>query len=302
MSLNALISRFDKKVNEKLDRICGMIMGMIYAHAKSKKDFNPQKDHIIEQVLLLLEECKQSKLTDIEGFGANPSFLKGTFVTDDIEPAFKEFLTNGGNPSDYDLVGPDYYVVLPFCALFKIPINTAIIKVQLSHTSPVALFNSMIIATLLNLLIKCDLFDVDMDHHIQQLIQTIIPAYSKYLVDMQKVNLTKDGLSDTAKMRIETKIRRIEAATKNILEILGSAELGGHSDIEHFLSFVIFHNKEKEPIDLEEVKLSYPSSILFGAVIGVVIGYKNLPTEWKKSIPAVLHNHLELQIVDMFNS
>lgn len=302
MSLNVLLSKLN---NDKLNRICGMIMGVVYAHAKSKKNFNPQKDHIIEQILLLLEECKASKLSDMEAFGANPSFLKGAFITDDISPSFKEFLTTGGNPSDYDLVGPDYYVVLPFCSLFKIPINTAITKVQLSHTSPTALFNSIVIVTLLNLLIKCDIFEMDLQHHINQLVENVIPVYSKYLIDMQKVKLSKTEM-ETEKLRIETKIQRIEKGTREIIDILRRADQGigsaGDSDIEHFLSFISYHNKHKEPIGLDEVALSYPSSILFGAVIGTVVGYKHLPQEWKKSIPTVLHNHIENEIVEMFNA
>ena len=122
---------------------------------------------------------------------------------------------------------------------------------------------------------------------------------------MQKVKLSKTEM-ETEKLRIETKIQRIEKGTREIIDILRRADQGigsaGDSDIEHFLSFISYHNKHKEPIGLDEVALSYPSSILFGAVIGTVVGYKHLPQEWKKSIPTVLHNHIENEIVDMFNA
>lgn len=294
---------------KKINRMSGAILGSIYAHALSKPDFNAEKDHIVEQAVLLLEECKLSKITDMEAFGANPSFLQGVFVKTDIDPAFKEFLTTGGNPSDYDLTGPDYYIVLPFCALFKIPINTALIKVQLSHTSPTALFNAIIMVTLINCLIKTDLDELDIKTLLVRLNEVILPAYSKYLIQMLEAKLQSMG--DTAKMRLSTKIHRVTQAQQEMEQILKAnidkidsqtATATTDNDVDKLLSFIVYHHRFHEAIDLDELKLEYPSSIVFGAVVGAIIGFSHLPKNWKQSIPAVLQQHIEEEIVAILTS
>lgn len=302
----------NEDVQKKVNRMCGAILGSIYAHAKSKQDFNPEKDHIVEQAILLLEECKESKMTDYEGFGANPSFLKGAFIVNDIDPSFKEFLTNGGNPSDYDLTGPDYYITLPFCALFKIPINTALIKVQLSHTSPTALFNTIVIVTLINCLIKTDLYDLDLKTMLARLDETILPAYSKYLIDMLEAKAkSTPNLGDTTKMRLSTKIHRVREEAEKMSQILKAnikkidsveATQTTENDVDKLLSFIVYHHRFHEAIDLDELKLEYPSSIVFGSVVGAIIGFTHLPKNWKHSIPSILEHHFEDEIIAVLDA
>lgn len=299
---------------KKINRMSGAILGSIYAHALSKPDFDAEKDHIVEQTIFLLEECKLSKITDMDGFGANPGFLRGVFAKDDIDPTFKEFLTTGGNPSDYDLTGPDYYIVLPFCALFKFPINTALTKVQLTHTSPTALFNAIIMSTLINWLIRTDLYELDLKHMLARLNEVILPAYSKYLIQMleAKLNLENpESVGDTAKMRLSTKIRRITQVAEQMNNILvanikkiesDTMESVTDNDIDKLLSFIVYHYRSREAIDLDELKLEYPSSIVFGAVVGAIIGFSHLPKNWKQSIPVVLQQHIEEEIVAILAS
>lgn len=302
----------NEDLQKKVNRISGAILGSIYAHAKSKQHFNPDKDHILEQAILLLEECKESKLADMEGFGANPSFLKGTFISNDIDPTFKEFLTNGGNPSDYDLTGPDYYITLPFCALFKIPINTALTKVQLTHTSPTALFNTIVIVTLINCLIKTDLYDLDLKTMLSRLDEIVLPAYSKYLIDMLEAKAkSTPNLGDTAKMRLSTKVHRVKEEAEKMSQILKAniKKLDNldetppmEDDVDKLLSFIVFHHRFHEAIDLDELKLEYPSSIIFGAVVGAIIGFTHLPKNWKQSIPTKFQQHFEDEIIAVFNA
>ncbi len=298
----------NEDAQKKTNRMCGAILGSIYAYAKSKDNFNPERDHIVEQAILLLEECKESKLTDMEAFGANPSFLKGMFIKEDCDPAFKEFLTSGGNPSDYDLTGPDYYITLPFCALFKFSINTAITKVQLSHSSPTALFNAIVVVTLINCLIKTDLYELDLKVLLVRLKDVILPTYAKYLIQMLEA---KASPGETEKMRLSTKIHRVNLASERMIQILEAnikkmdtleATPTTDDDVDQLLSFVVYHHRFHEVINLDELKLECPSNILFGSVIGAIIGFTHLPKDWKQSIPAVLEEHFEDEIIAILNA
>lgn len=289
--MEQLLNFFEKNqhVSRRLDKIAGAIFGALYTYSSNKPGFN-MGDHVFDQFVILLDECEQSKLVDQNGFGNATGFRANLLPSDNIDEAFREMIENGGNPSDYDLTGHDYYVVLPFCALFKVPINAAIVKVQQTHQSPKALFDAIVIVSLINDAIKVEAYETDLEHVLTRLATVIIPAYAQFLIDSQKA-IVREG--ERGQMVTTTKIQRIEMAKVEIINTITKPE-ENKNDIAQLIVHLKYVMKNPSILKgdirvlMDGLKIEGLNGLIYGAVFGAICGFRQIPKQWKNLKPNII--------------
>lgn len=267
--------KYEKVIN-KLDRMIGLIYGSIIGlmcgaatqplGLKSAQSFAHNtpfcalkygaacSDPVMGQLLAHLNEFKISKwdstkyksLTNYKSVMCNSAYMKV-----DLHPQLIEQIRTGKSSDLYNLYSEDFYMRVPYCALFgDATIDTVIGKIQQTHTS----FEASAYGLLTVSVIQLALLNNNVNDWNQIIKEKLIPLLGEYYNISSQSDDSK-STSEADKLRTTALSTRMNTAYNNILEILNNALLIYTSDNKNQINENVDHMTIEEKSDYKITKI-----------------------------------------------